>query len=462
VVKRTIFHLLILLLPGLAGGCALFESYPERVAEVYSPYSSGQWSEASRRADELAGNGDGGTGILFRLEQGMAARCSGDYAKSLVAFGDATNRMQANEDAAIIRLSSGLSLASSWFTNRNALPYQGRSGDRILAHTYMAENYLCLGQLDKAKVELRRAYEAQIRALEIHQRQAAKAEAEAQKNASLVSGARKSFTQQFPDYRDDPATAAKADFVNPLTVLLDGIVFGNAPQAGAADLERAIKDWERMEAFLGKKPVLAEEIALVRQRQAGGGARVPRVYVIYEDGLAPQLEERKFALPIPVERELYVVTFAWPVIGHGVPLHQCLEVAGDNGIRTATFRVTDTHALLKVQMRSEMTAIFAGMVLEAAAKATAQYALQRELGGWGALLGAVYSIAMTRADLRSWVTLPNEYQFAALPAPASGRLGIGFPGCQIRTLAVAPDKTTIIFVKCVNPSGSPLIQATQF
>jgi hypothetical protein len=448
-------------LPVLTGGCALFESYPDRLEPVYSPYSAGQWNEASRRADELTGDGSGGTGILFRLEQGLTNRCAGDYPKSLTSFGDATNRMQANEDAAIVRISGGLESAASWFTNRNALAYQGRSGDRILAHTYMAENYLCLGQPDKAKVELRRAYDAQVRALEIHQRQVAKAEASARENASLMRKANQVFAEQFPEDRYDSATAGKADFVNPLTVLLDGIVFGGSLQAGASDLERAKKDWERMEAFIGKRPVLEEELALVKQRQTNGGAREPRVYVIYEDGLAPRLEQRKFVLPIPVDRQIYFVTLAWPVIGHGFPVHNNLLVSG-NGRQMTTIRVTNTHALLQAQLRSEMAEVYTSMVLEAAAKAAAQYALQRELGGWGVLVGAVYSIALTNADLRSWLTLPNEYQFAALPVPANGRIEVGFSGGQLRGLPISPGKTTIIFIKCVNASAPPLIQTCEF
>ena len=75
----------------------------------------------------------------------------------------------ADEAIAAIDLAPDVSLSRETlaaFSNLNALPYRGTYADRIMLYTLRALNYLELGDADRARGELRRAYERQREAVQ--------------------------------------------------------------------------------------------------------------------------------------------------------------------------------------------------------------------------------------------------------------------------------------------------------
>src|SRR5208283_5850147 len=69
--------------------------------------------------------------------------------------------------------------AGALLSNQANLAYEGRAYDGIMLNTYKALNYLQLGEPDKARPELIRAYQRQQDAVEINKKRIAAAQAQA-------------------------------------------------------------------------------------------------------------------------------------------------------------------------------------------------------------------------------------------------------------------------------------------
>jgi hypothetical protein len=108
-----------------------------------------------RRADKKAGSKDA---VVWRLEAGAASRATGAYAESNRHFDTAAERMDEYERRAGVRLGNE---TAAILSNQQNLPYEGRAYERVMLHTYKALNYMALGEVEKARPELIRAYQAQ-------------------------------------------------------------------------------------------------------------------------------------------------------------------------------------------------------------------------------------------------------------------------------------------------------------
>ena len=143
-------------------GCA---SYTKQTEQFKAQWIAGNTEVAAQIAtDEAESRADSRDAIVWRLEQGAALRADGKPMESNVAFDEAEPKIKYyREDAARVRASKE---AVSAVTNLAAVPYEGYGYDRVMLHTYKALNYLQLGEKDAARVEFKRAENAQKNELE--------------------------------------------------------------------------------------------------------------------------------------------------------------------------------------------------------------------------------------------------------------------------------------------------------
>jgi len=114
--------------------------------------------------------------VIWRLEQGAVLRGAGKYEESNKAFDQAQEKMDDYANKAKVRLGQE---TGALFSNQAELDYEGRTYDGVMLNTYKALNYLQLGEPDKARVELIRAYQRQQDAVEINKKRIAKVQEEA-------------------------------------------------------------------------------------------------------------------------------------------------------------------------------------------------------------------------------------------------------------------------------------------
>ena len=159
-----------------------------------------------------------------------------------------------------------------------------------MLNTYEALNYLALGEPDKARPELIRAYERQQDAVEENKKRIEKIQDEAASDTNSVAIEKAQQDPKFQSAIQSNYTyldnlKAYADYVNPFTVYLDGLYF-MANATDASDLERAHKSFERVQGFIGNNDYIKQDLGAV-DALMNGKPLAPTTYIIFETGCAP-------------------------------------------------------------------------------------------------------------------------------------------------------------------------------
>jgi uncharacterized protein len=435
-------------------------------------WKSGAFVAAAREYGDKADKNDGGKdAVIWRLEEATALRAAGDYSNSIVAFNRAARLIDDYDEKAKVSVSRE---TGALLSNQANLPYRGREYDKVMLSTYQALNYLQLGEVDKARPEVIRAYQRQQEAVEANKKRIEKENEE----IAAASSDKKQEYESVEKAKQDPAVTTGlqsqyaqveslkgyADYVNPFTVFLDGFYF--LQFAGdSSDLERSRKSFERLVGLSGDNKYTRADIELA-EKYARGEPVQPRTYVVFETGCAPKRDQ--FRLDIPV---FFVSDGNVPYVGAAFPT---LEFDHDyvttlsvehGGIGENTVLVSSMDNVVGQAFRNELPSIITKTLLSTTIKATASYFANKSAGRQNDLAGllmkvatSAFQIAVNIADTRTWTTLPKEFQYCSFPTAAGGTITIRTPNGQQAPLALEPNSTNLILVKSVSPAAPLLVQ----
>lgn len=454
-----------LLLAVLLGtGC---RTYRDQSASMREAWVRGDFERAAKQYEARATKKDDGRdGVIWHLEAGASLRALGKYAGSNAEFDEAAAQIEEYERKARVRVGNEV---GATFSNQQNLPYEGRSYDKIMLHTYKALNYLALGQNDRARPELIRAYQRQQDAVTENARRIEKArEAEAgSPDRAQVQAARR-----------DPGLSAQldgitrplegfqvyADYVNPFTVYLDGLYFWHASQGGS-DLERARKSFARVIETAGDNPAVAADLKDAETTVTPVAS--PVTYVILENGRAASLNQERIDIPI-IFADVSYVGAAFPKLDFHYDRLPHLRIDAAGGTVTTT-PLADMDSIVALEFKNEWPAILTKTLISAVAKGAAAYAVNtsaRQANDWGGLLArigtAIAQAAVNIADTRSWSTLPKEWQVARLPTPMDRVLTLRTPDGRAERVLLVDGLVNVVYVRAVTSSGPLVIGQFRF
>ncbi len=490
---RAIF--VVCMIGYVGSGCASYNMQTQKISQSYG--LGDMQTAATQISAEADKRGEGKDAVVWRLEQGAVLRAAGRLGESNDAFDKAEELINKYDDAAKMSVSRE---AIAAVTNLTTLPYEGFAYDKIMMNAYKALNYLGLGDYEKARVELNRAYERQRDAVRLNTRRIEKAQEEGKKQNIHVDlhavNNDKRFRNQFDNYYADlNQLSAYADYVNPATVYLDGLYF-MAQATGGSDLERSRNSFKRVRDMIGENKFILQDIETV-QRIINGQPIPATTYVIFETGLAPLREQIRIDLPLFLitpgvpyvgaafpklqYRNNYLsvlhVSFAQSKTRKKAPLHpgkktqeviklrqqrrQCI-VAGET--TESTVLLSSMDKVIAREFKNELPVIITKTLIASAVKAGAAYGISKavsqknDTAGFVTLIaGAIYQAAMNQADLRTWTTLPKEIQFCRFCTPADRKIELTSPYSGYK-LPVTIDEglINVVWVKSVS-RGSPLL-----
>ncbi len=467
VFKRNVFLLIfaVFAIGWLDAGCA---SYNKQTRKINQSWASSNFQTAATYINnEAEKHGNTKDAIVWRLEQGAILRAAGQLEESNKAFDLAEEKINHYEEKAKVKLSHE-TLAT--VTNLTTLPYEGFAYDKVMMNTYKALNYLELGDYEKARVELNRAYERQEDAVHVNAARIEKAQAEAEKQNVRVDldevNNNGRFKHQFDSvYANLEQYKPYADYVNPLAVYLDGLFF-MGQSTGSSDVERSRKSFERVLGMIGENKFIHQDMEIIQQIISGQPIP-PTTYVIFETGMAPEREEVRIDLP------LFIVTPNVPYVGAAFPRLKyrgnylsSLDITHD-GTTESTLLLTSMDAIVAHEFKNVLPLVITKTLVASAIKAGAVYGAsvaassgRRDdmMAGLAVLIaGAVYQVAMNQADLRTWTTLPKEFQLCRFPTPADRKIEVSAPyGGQKIPVTINEGLINVIWVKSVN-QRSPLL-----
>jgi hypothetical protein len=175
-------------------GCSSLQSYTYKVAPARASIVAGNFQGALATFPEESAQGK--DEILMRFERGMILQELGEFDKSSAEFEQAAGKIKDIDERAVISASKTASQAGTLLINEQVMPYEGQDFEILLLHALNAMNYLMKGDLEGARVEVRKSYERQTQLSEKHEKELQEAQKDthsADWETSLVQADRQGY-----------------------------------------------------------------------------------------------------------------------------------------------------------------------------------------------------------------------------------------------------------------------------
>ena len=376
---RITLALLVLCL----SGCA---TYSKQAVSMRDNLLMGRADLARITAEEKDQNQDD---VLASLNKGMLRRMTGDYAGSNRIFEIAKQSMESLYGISITDTAASVTI------NDAVRDYKGDRYEQVLVHAYMAMNYLQLGELDAARVEM---LQADVKMMEwgeqpdedpfVRYFSGMIFEALGEEDQALVA---------YRKARDIYASTSAAESVGVPDLLKRDLLRLLARQ-GLRD------EYNRLKAEFG--------LSNFKSNHAGGDKG--ELIVILNYGLAPIRTETAIMTFSPeVQGNVRV---AFPIYESSPkPVHRARLQVRNRRVELET--VEDIDSLAREALDQDMPLVMARALARAVVKYQSQKNAQEQSALAGFLL-TVTNLATERADTRSWTTLPQEIQLARVHLPA--------------------------------------------
>ncbi|MDG2022390.1 MAG: hypothetical protein P8J59_10620 [Phycisphaerales bacterium] len=441
--------MVVTLLSGI--GCA---NHNDRAEGYVTALAAGDWQLAVDAASRAAADGPSRNTVIDALELGTVQRIAGDYRKSDESLGRAWREMKRSSDPGKPAFIDTLAAVAA---NERALDYIGSSSDRVMCATFRALDAMAMGDLETARVELKRAQFAQEDAEARFADRIAKARKKMEgKHADVAkieeSGDFKSnYAQTYGGLEEtfrpyDGWTNPFTDWLTAILLYVDGVDRG--------DENRAIDLLRRVRGTIGANSAVESDLAMVESSTATS----PQVWLLLESGFAPRREEVAFRIPAFIPEMPFI----------GIALPKLVQVPGAAGHATITGDsatvetsvVCDMGSVIAQEFQVELPLItgraIASAVAKAAASLAANLAAENSGNSWALVASMlatnVYGYATTIADLRTWRTLPRYFAVARIPAPLDGRVRIAGPA-GVHELDVPLNRDSMIVLRSFRVQG---------
>ena len=443
--------ILLLILPGLVlcTGCA---SYNDKMAGVLSLYDAGNFDAAANQMtsgkfeSELNGRRDG---LLFRLEAAKMLQDAGRFEESNAMFERARTLAVEFDYQADVSVTEEVGTV---ITDQTWKTYRGTEYDRILLEVYSALNYLALNDLEEALVHMRKAYVRQAEAVSRNSSEIADAE----EDAADSKGVDSQGVLDDPGYANAQArldtlvSPAYADYVNPLANFLSAILLRED-----GDNSNALVDLRKLTGMMPGNHYLP---ALLEEFEASPTPAADRLYVIFENGTAPEREEFRLNLYTPQQ---WVSTFAIPGLSpHATQIRSLLvEPLGGSG-PIETEHVTSVDSIVATDFQAQLPGIVIRTIIATVAKEVVTHQVDKASSNdLGFVVANIWKVATSQTDLRTWLSLGAEFQIAYCTVPPDGHVRLALVdhggGQQLATTVQIPwARTTVLFVR--NPTIVPI------
>ncbi len=427
--------------------------------------------ELRKKRSALYGNQ---SDLLFHMDLGLLYHYAGLYDSSIVHFDLAAEI----HDELFTRSVSAE--AASLLVNDNMRAYRGRSYEIIWLHVFQAYNYLAMGRLDGARVEMRRADLAlnEVRRTAGNHKAAYRDDALYRATAALV----------YEALGETDAAAISIYFAirtlrDTGQPVPDDLAAWAYRLLDAADRPNDIRELELSPppgpdttfagggeiiviGRLGRSPALGETVfqgtwirdgLLVFHYRDADGNRITDA--LPAPGLPPSEQEKAAQGRRTRSGTTVSVKWAMPALRNVPVQSHNLMVASEFGTaRGETWG--DTRTLLERDLEANHTAVLARTVTRVVVRTLAAQRAKSEMTGdnpWLNLLMSLsvdfFSSQMEQADVRLWFLLPRTVEVVRIPVPAGNHtLELGAVNQAGRTVSsevvdvtVTPGGRTFVF-----------------
>lgn len=454
-------------------GCNTTLSTKSTLTTFNSEISSGNYQSAAMSAIN-AGSIDG-TGIskdlLWSLQAGSALTASGEFQKAFTIFDFAETLMKTEDTESIGR--KGAEVVTSTFLNNTFNRYNPTVYDGVMVNTYKGLGSIFSGELSDARIEFNRAADRQRRAEEFFKSKIdkQKLEQEEKKDISDIdldkskTESSKAIYEVYPELSE---WSVYPDFVNPFTDYLHGLYFLLASQ-NSDDFGKARQSFRRVAGMNTTNSAVKTDLKVINNLRTGAWKKEnlsPAVWVIFENGEAPEVTEQVIPIPLFLISSNKVPSYAQialPKLKMRKQAYPYLDIYSNSENIARTELLASLDRVVQTEFKKEFPYKIAQATISAITKAVIQNEAEKKGGLYGGLGAVLFQAATTRADTRSWTALPKEVQVSRIRKPSDGKLEIRAPGLLTPlNIELPKERFTIVYVKASGPNSMPVYHVVGF
>ena len=376
-----------------------------------------------------------GSGLETLLVSGKALHDSGNWEESSKAFELAEKELAWKADTVDTPAEIGKLLGTT-MTNDTLASYNGKIFEGVMLDYYQALNYLMMGDESSARVRFNRLQERQRNA-ETQLRKYTETLSEStddvaaenqEQNLAIQKARNETETELQKGLAALPADIKANEIRNPAGDLL-GAVFRGTSASRTDKMGGVI---EGMIDSAATKGVSSESRELARKLETElKNQNTNHVFVIFEDGQGPSIEEFRVDLPVfLVSQNVLYSGIALPEFKPGTPVHRLVRV--QNGAASESLStVSDINRIASLEFDADYEGKVAKAVASSVIKTIAQGVINNQIDNRAGneLLGffmktavAATQSALTKADTRSWYNLPDSIRFGVLPRSSDQKM----------------------------------------
>jgi hypothetical protein len=404
--------------------------------------------------------GKGVDRVIAYLEQGTIRRELGNLTGSEASFQVADNQVDSIDQKSDVSVSQEVYAS---VTNMNNLTYRGYYYDRVMLSVYRALNCMQMGNMEAARVNLIRAYNRQVQAVDHNAKRIEKAQDSANKVAKdkNVNVARTrndpGFTAAMDkQYANLTQYHAYGDYVNPFAEWLQGLYF-MADSADGSDMERARKSMERTAGMVPSNGYVRDDLKMIEAIQQGSKI-APMTYILFATGTAPLRGEVRLDIPVflfATDVDYVGANFPKLLFNPNFMRNLAISVQGQ---QYSTQLLADMDSIVAQEFEDELPVVITRTIISAASKAAIAYGVRKSVNNqdsWEALAirlaAAAYQVATNEADLRTWASLPKQFQIARFPTPDNHTIALQGGPAGSRSVTLQPGLINVVFVRSIAP-----------
>lgn len=397
----------VLTLSAALTGCASMQSHDKLATSMQTAGRTGGIPAALQQLEASAKSEDDKTALLYNLERGELLRMDRRYEDSTNAFLLADIKVKEWEETAKTNPSKLMGTVGAALISERLKNYEGQDYEKVWLTTRLAMNRVAVGDLENARVDIKRTHEREAIIAEFRSKETLAAEQEA-KDKGATAGGKELNGYPVETLNDPEVLALKNGYSNALSHYLAGFMYEmlNEPGLAAPGYRKAIE-------LKPDTPALEEGLRGLDSRTSFTWKRRQRmtdVLFIVEAGDAPARKPKAFTIPVPTSRGMVTASISYPIIEPSSdPLLTTLSAAGTN---LKMEKVVDVNVMARRALKDEMPGMVLRGVTRAIAKGMVQNELQKRGGLVGGLIGAVASAATEVADDRMWRMLPGRVYIA--------------------------------------------------
>lgn len=400
----------------LLSGCAAVRSYD---AELYQTLEQASQGSVDGAIQLLQSNNPlPDKDLLYYLELGMLQRLGGRYGESQKAWSAANARIQGAAPGGLVGgVADLMAGVSSIVVNDKLRAYAGYDYEKVMLLTYMALNYVALGDFDDARVAIKQAHELEAQIAELRAKEYAEVEESARSRGATTTF--KELNGYPVETIDNPeVNALRNGYQSALSHYLAGFIY-----EALGEPSLAAPGYRLANELQPGQPLLEEALRGLDARVAAPDDGMTDVLVVIGTGSAPALQSRSFLLPVFIGTRMVLIANAFPVMSPTAwtwtPAQ--LTLAGD-ALPVAPIASVDLMA--RRRLKDDMPGIMLRATIRSTVGATLQYQAQRASDREHTLALALAAGLFTAgtalfasADDRTWRSLPSDLSIARARLP---------------------------------------------